>query len=639
MRYFVLFICWMAFFTAVEAQSNLPVIFVKGSYYVLSPAGDLLFNEAFSNVIYDVPFEQQLLVNQQGKFGVIENNKYLFRPEFASIATLHNNNYGRKGYVLEKNKFFGIADGDGKIVYPIRYTSVYRERDASTNSRRVFTLKHGDSTTVVFQKENQDFQTVYSGIVHAVSVYNGMIRVEQGEKSALWTYNDSEYEMVAALPFSKVKVSCGYNEFQVYDPAKKTVRTYTYSNRLLREQKNVTTYEEYLESADMEGSYFDEVQQAVFPEPLILSLDREELRNKKNTRVKHYLTEEEQRMNYKWLQRLADKKVRIEGVEQASGVLKVHFLEKLAERSVRDTIVSIPGDEVVKWNSNQTAVLVKRKDQTAIFSVDGKELYPFTTNKVEFIATEHGIDWIVVTEKKQRFILFYHARVNALETVLQLPVSTECTFMDHVILLTDTKGKKKTIRFVIAEQNLSISGSKFKLNERIERFESVAPLTNYPGLLSGEINGKKGVLDASGKVLIPCVYDSIQCEAYYAFEYYKDQLSMLKPVIKAYVNDSMELYFAEGNIATFWAFKKSMGRFSSAAFISDEAEVIYQPQPGNQYNVFTIGGEMLSTHPLWVDKTQLHQVSYNDQFWYVFGQDNSYKTIVLLSNGKQIQLP
>lgn len=276
MRYFALLIGWITFYSAVEAQSNLSVIFVKGSYYLLSPSGDLMFNEAFSDVKFDVPFKGQLLVNQIGKVGVIENGQYLFRPEFTSITTLHNDNYGRKGYVLEKNKLYGVADGNGKIIYPIRYASVVRERDVLSNSKRVLALKHGDSTTVVFQKENQDFQTVYSGIVHAVSVYNGMIRIEQGEKSALWTYDESEDQLVAMLPFTKVKVSCSYNSFQVYDPSKKTVRTYSYSNRLLLEKKNVTTFEEHIESADMEGGY-DEVQQAVFPEPLILSVDRHDL--------------------------------------------------------------------------------------------------------------------------------------------------------------------------------------------------------------------------------------------------------------------------------------------------------------------------------------------------------------------------
>lgn len=637
MRYFVLLIGWIAFYTAVDAQSNLPVIFVKGSYYLLSPSGDLMFNEAFSDVKFDVPFKGQLLVNQIGKVGVIENGQYLFRPEFTSITTLHNDNYGRKGYVLEKNKLYGVADGNGKIIYPIRYTSVDRERDVLSNSKRVLALKYGDCTTVVFQKENQDFQTVYSGIVHAVSVYNGMIRIEQGEKSALWTYDESEDQLVAMLPFTKVKVSCSYNSFQVYDPSKKTVRTYSYSNRLLLEKKNVATFEEQMESADMEGGY-DEVQQAVFPEPLILSVDRHDLLTNKNTHVKRFLMEEEVVMNSKWLTRLSEKKVKVEAVETVNETLNIHYIEKDRYNSVRDTMVSIPAAELVKWNFNQTTCLVKHKELMAIYSVDGKELYPFTTNRLTIERTQNGVEWYVVKDKKLLTVLFYNEKTNVMETVLQVPKETKCEMMDLTILLTASKGKKQALRFVKVEPSYSATGSSLKITERNEVFESIEPLKNYPGLLIGKSKGKYGVLDNTGKVLIPCVFDTIQCEAYYDFDYLKKGISMLKPIVKAYEKDSFQLFVAQGD-PMFWKFKQSSGYFSNGTIITDDALVVYEPQTANQYLIYTLDGKLLSKVPLTISKPQLSSVSYNEAFWYVFGQDINYKTIVLLSNGKRIELP
>ena len=175
------------FITAVKTDNG-----VRYGYVAFD--GKKVLKEEYNDIVR-IPNNEKvcLIVAKDGRYGVYENSKRILNNEYQSISYCENG-----ALIIEKNKNYGIASLDGKILVEPKYASIESKGlylyAQSSNEKKIYDA-NGNSinmnySRVVYETENEKYRIVT--LINNNKIYYG-IEDNNGKELIAPSYEYIEY--------------------------------------------------------------------------------------------------------------------------------------------------------------------------------------------------------------------------------------------------------------------------------------------------------------------------------------------------------------------------------------------------------------------------------------------------------------
>jgi hypothetical protein len=459
----------------------------------------------------------------------------------------------------------------------------------------------------------------------------------------LYQFDKTTTSLKEIRPYSEKGIAFRYGFYGVIDRKKNEAAVYSYDHKFIRTIKGLNNFPAFDPSAE-------EINEPVAQGPEeeeteAPSLGQERFRMLKGSRgrtIDAFRPEDDYipisvnvSLDYHAEFKISGKK--------GDWLVDAHY-NSYVRRPQKDTVFHVFVDKLspLKYGSSGILITQVGKLYGAVDS-RGNVIFPPNFKKLELENSFEGYEWIVARDA-DRSTLFYYNPLSKQADVVLIGSAKDVFNIRRTFIEVKHPTGKNTYQMKLVKWSAPDPLKAFVVSDKNEFYDSIVKNKLFPFFFQTYKGGKTGFISEQMEAVIPCIYDSIELDAYYMPRIYKYSdapvYKLIQPIFSVYSNGKQQIIHPTKNPTSKTLLHSfTDGSLNPTATISYDGLFLTDPVGEGRVEVYSIDGKKLTKEPILLAPENEKYASFTEEYWYLRGKDTQGKEILIGQNGAWFVLP